>query len=219
MRRRTPTVLASLVATTLLTACSSGASDAGERPTPDASSTGTSTPTPQSSPAQSTTTPAPSAAAEAKVPTFPSGTGEQLAQNRGAWDLVLRDVRVGEHDGFDRVVVELAGTGTPGWAARYVRTPRAEGSGAVVDVRGDTFLGITVSGVIIRAGYPKTPADHFRGPRHFAPRHGGAIEDVHVGGVFEGYSQLFLGIDGDRTPFRVFALTNPSRLVVDVKDA
>jgi len=36
--------------------------------------------------------------------------------------------------------------------------------------------------------------------------------------VFEGYGQLFLGLDGDRAAFRVFTLKDPSRLVIDVQD-
>jgi len=195
MRARTAHALGLLAATCLLTACGSPA-------------------TTLPSAAPSTTTPAPSD--DTGVP-FPSGTGRQLVKHRGAWDLVLRDVRVGTHDGFDRVVVEFEGSGTPGWGAEYVTTPRADGSGKVVDVSGDSYLAVSISGVTIRQGYPRTPADFFHGARHFAPADGGAIEDVSVGGVFEGYSQLFLGIDGEKVPFRVFALANPPRLVVDVE--
>ena len=42
---------------------------------------------------------------------------------------------------------------------------------------------------------------------------------MYVGGTFEGYTQVLAGIDGDPVPFRVFTLTDPSRLVVDVVDA
>lgn len=219
MRRRTTIVLGLVAGTSLLTACGSSATDAGAQPAAGASSTGTTpTPTDQSPAAQPTTTAAPADVADVKVPDFPSGTGQQSASNKGAWDLVLRGVRVSKHDGFDRVVVVFKGAGTPGWSAQYVRTPTADGSGEAVDVRGDNFLDLYASGVTIRNGYPKTPADFFHGPRHFAPEHGGVIEDINVVGWFEGYSQLLLGIDGDKVPFRVFALTNPSRLVVDVKD-
>lgn len=202
--RRTTTWLGLVAAASLLTACGeSNGSDAD--PQPDANSSRT------------PTTSTAHGAADEQVPAFRSGTGRQRAENEGAWDLLLRDVRVGRHDGFDRVVVELAGTGTPGWVAEYVGTPRAEGSGEVVDVGGDHVLGVTVSGVTIRKGYPRTPPDFFRGDRHFTPELGGPVADVNLLGAHEGYSQLFLGIDGDRAPYRVFALSNPARLVVDVK--
>jgi hypothetical protein len=194
MRRSTTTVLGLVAATSLLTACGSSATDARAHSVRSADSTGRPT------------------------TSLPSGPRRQFAESKGAWDLVLRDVRVSEHEGFDRVVVEFEGTGTPGWGARYVKTPRADGSGVAVDVHGDSFLGVSISGVTIRKRYPETPADFFRGRRHFMPEHGGRIADVNVGGVFEGYSQLFLGIDGDQAPFRVFARTSPSRLVVEVHD-
>ncbi|RHW27264.1 hypothetical protein D0Z08_08845 [Nocardioides immobilis] len=63
------------------------------------------------------------------------------------------------------------------------------------------------------------PADnYYRGPRQFTPENGGDVDDVYVVGTFEGYTQVLDGIDGAPAPFRVFALTNPSRLVVDVVD-
>jgi hypothetical protein len=43
-------------------------------------------------------------------------------------------------------------------------------------------------------------------------------DDVYVAGTFEGYTQVLAGIEGDRVPFRVFALSDPARLVVDVAD-
>lgn len=209
MRRRITTVLGLVAAASALTACSSGSTDAGPEPAAVASGKASVTaPTPTSTDS-----------AGAPGPAFLSGSDRQTIRNKGEWDLVLRDVRVGTHDGFDRVVVEFKGTGTPGWGVRYVRTPRADGSGEPVDVDGDNVLAVNVSGVIIRKGYPKTPADFFHGARHFTPRDGAIVEDVNLGGVFEGYSQLFLGIEGDRAPYRVFALTHPSRLVVDVKNS
>lgn len=228
MRRITTTVLGLAAATSMLsglTACGSSPADTSGQPTPGAStgaatSGSPSTASPSTTSPSTTSQPAPSTtdAADVKVPAFPSGTGEQSANSKG-WDLVLSGVRVGTHDGFDRVVVEFKGRGTPGWGVKYVTTPRSDGSGEVVDLHGDSFLGVSIEGVTLRKGYPKTPADFFHGARHFAPEHGGAIEDVNVGGVFEGYSQLFLGLDGEKVPFRVFALRNPSRLVIDVKDA
>lgn len=69
----------------------------------------------------------------------------------------------------------------------------------------------------IRESYPDTAADFYGGPRHFAPEQSGVFEDANLVGVFEGYDQLFLGVQEDKAPFRVFALAEPSRLVVDVR--
>lgn len=216
MRRSAHSVIGIIAATSVLAACGSTATSVGAdaQSKPDVSSNG-------ETPAETT---------GKTKPQSPSDSGrqnakhkhlamkEQFVKNKGAWDLVLRDVRVGEHKGFERFVAEFRGTGTPGWSIRYVTAPRAEGSGAKVDVYGDNFLAVSISGVTLREGYPKVPEDFFGGHRHFAPPQGEVIEDVNVVGVFEGYEQLFLGLDGDKVPFRVFTLQNPSRLVVDVMD-
>ena len=147
-------------------------------------------------------------------PVFPEGTGRQTAENSGEWDLVLADVRVGEHDGYDRIVLEFTGTGTPGWTVNYVDEAVLDGSGKVVDLAGDAFLDIYASGTT----YPESEQDSYNGPRQFQPESGGDVVDVYVAGTFEGYTQVLAGIAGDRAPFRVFALSDPSRLVVDIAD-
>jgi hypothetical protein len=125
---------------------------------------------------------------------------------------VFTDLRVDEREGFDRIVLQFQGTGSPGWAVQYVDDPVLEGSGEHVPLDGDVFLDISASGTTWPArGY-------YDGPTRFAPVNGGHVEDVHVGGTFEGYTQVLVGIDGGRVPFRVFALTGPPRLVVDVVD-
>lgn len=215
MRRTTTTVLGLVAATSLLTACGSADTDADAEGRSGASSSSSSGSSDTSSTPQ--TDPSASPAAHADVPVFPAGTRPQLVNAKGEHDLVLRDLRVAEHDGFDRLVVQLDGTGTPGWQVEYVDKPRAEGSGETVDVRGDHALQVMISGVTLPEGDPP-PWDHYEGPRHFVPEDGGDVDDVDYLGWFEGYSQLFLGIDGDKAPFRVFTLDNPSRLVIDVQD-
>ena len=44
-----------------------------------------------------------------------------------------------------------------------------------------------------------------------------AVEPV-LRGVFEGYTQAFVGVDDEQRPFRVFSLEDPTRVVVDVRD-
>lgn len=145
-------------------------------------------------------------------PAFAESTALQFAENSGEWDLVLTGVRVAEGEGFDRIVLEFTGTGTPGWTVNYVDEAVLDGSGDVVELGGDTFLDIYASGTTWPA------ADYYSGPQQFEPENGGHVDDVYVAGTFEGYTQVLAGIGGDRVPFRVFALSDPSRLVVDVAD-
>jgi hypothetical protein len=43
------------------------------------------------------------------------------------------------------------------------------------------------------------------------------VEEVVYRFWFEGYTTAFVGVDGERKPFRVFALSDPTRVVVDIR--
>ena len=43
--------------------------------------------------------------------------------------LMVVNVRVGSHEGFDRVVFDLVGSGEPGWFIDYTNKPSQQGSG------------------------------------------------------------------------------------------
>ena len=56
----------------------------------------------------------------------------------GLGDLSPTDVRIGTHQGFDRVVFEFAGVGKPGWFTHYTDTPAQPGSGFPVEYQGNS---------------------------------------------------------------------------------
>ena len=145
------------------------------------------------------------------TPPFPSGV--QPAEQAASPDalVTVTDVRTGEHDGYDRVVFEVEGEGTPGWDVRYVDEPAQEGSGDPVEVTGAAVLQVTVTG----AGYPyDTGVDEFA-PGAPVPGPGTAVTQVVFGGTFEGTTQAFVGTTGE-SPFRVYLLEGPTRIVVEV---
>jgi hypothetical protein len=143
-------------------------------------------------------------------PEFPTSTDPQTAAPTGDWDLQLQDVRVGEHDGFDRVVLEFSGTAGPGWGVAWSGKAVAEGSGEVVPLDGERVLTISASGTAM----PEPGS--YEVPQRLGPS--GDVAEVQVNGWFEGYTQVFAGFRGEERPFRVFALADPPRLVVDVRD-
>lgn len=202
----------------LLTACGTDASptSASETSTtsPDRSaSSGKPTTTPSGTPSSSASAPEESPSATPPAPDgppFPESTEPQTAEPEGDWDLQLVDVRVGEHDGFDRVVLELSGTTTPGWGVAWSDEAVAEGSGEVVPLEGDHVLTISASGTAM----PEPGS--FEVPARLGPA--GSVAEVQVTGWFEGYTQVFAGVEGDERPVRVFTLTDPPRLVVDIAD-
>ena len=201
----------------LLAACGidtspTSASDATTPPSPETSETPSGTPSETPSTSASPTAPAesPSPTPAPDGPPFPGSTDPQTAEPSGEWDLQLVDVRVGDHDGFDRVVLELSGTATPGWGVSWSDEAVAEGSGDVVPLEGDHVLTISASGTAM----PEPGS--FQVPARLGPA--GAVAEVQVNGWFEGYTQVFAGVEGDERPFRVFTLTDPPRLVVDITD-
>jgi hypothetical protein len=112
----------------------------------------------------------------------------------------LLGVRAGRHACFDRLVLDL-NRGGEGYRVRYVSAVRAQGSGAVIPLRGGAFLQVDDQSMVTRrpampsvAGYP-------------------TFRQVAFGGSFEGYTTIGVGVRA-RLPFRVFRVEN--RLVLDV---
>lgn len=122
-------------------------------------------------------------------------------------------LRFGAHEGYDRIVLDLEGTGTPGWTSQYTDDPRLDGSGDAVDLDGSAYLVTTVTGL----RYPTEEGAHdFVGQRRFTPQGGGVVREVMYGDVFEGTANVYVGLASEQ-PFRVFLLQNPTRVVIDVQ--
>lgn len=122
------------------------------------------------------------------------------------------DVRVGTHDGYDRVVFEFE-QGTPELTLDRAEPPFSEdASGLPIEVNGDAFIGLRM-----RGGTRQTDAgtSSYDGPTDFAP---GFPTLVHLieGGDFERQSTWYLGLTGESC-VRVLLLDAPPRLVIDVE--
>ena len=146
---------------------------------------------------------------------FPADTSRDTATASADARLNLTDLDFGVHQGYDRIVLGLEGQGTPGWSVEYVDTPRAQGSGFAVEVEGEAYLQVNLTGMI----YPTAPdGQRYEGPEQINPERGGIVQEVEIGGVFEGHRQAFVGLSS-KQPFRVFSLDDPTRVVIDVQHA
>ena len=131
--------------------------------------------------------------------------------------------RVGRHDCFDRLVVDLGGAPAPGYDVRYIEPPyRAAGSGAPLLVAGGAVIQITVHAPAYDANgnstVPWSGTALVVRPDQFQAAGYRTFKDLVWGGSFEGYSSFGLGVRA-RLPFRVFQLDGPgdgTRLVIDV---
>ena len=224
MHRRSPVVPLTLLAGTalMLSACtldtpSSTATPTGSSTTPTTAKTGSSTTaTPDAAPGA--TSSAPSGTPEdnsAEAPDWGSGSqGEQAAEGS---TLTVSDLRVGNHpkEGFSRVVVEFDGQGAPGWNQPQWDVPAyTSGKGDPITVQGDHTM------VVRGTGVAAVPPDGQKkiGHRQITPtdyaNDGSSIDSVYIDPGFEGEFQVVLGTDSQT--YRIFSLSNPTRLVIDI---
>jgi hypothetical protein len=123
---------------------------------------------------------------------------------------IIEDVRVGQNEGFDRIVFEFRGDEVPAWTVQYIQEAFACGSGKPVPVGGGFILDVdirpaaahedgdlTIDATQLTAGFPQM------------------TEAVQICD-FEAVVQWVVGT-GTKARFRAFELEGPARLVVDVE--
>lgn len=140
-----------------------------------------------------------------------ASTADRSAEPTGT-RLTVTDVRVGTHDGFDRITFEVAGDGEPGWRVGYEDGPVGDASGLPVEVAGETALRVVLVGMAL-------PGDEVDGATTFlddvAGPEGGIVLEVVNDSVFEGHHTLLVGLD-ERVPYRLARLPDPTRVVIDL---
>lgn len=122
----------------------------------------------------------------------------------------LNSLRTGRHDCYDRLVLDIAGSGF-GYRAEYVDQVVQDGSGAPVPLRGGAKIRIIVQ-AMAATGFPAS-APELADVSGYA-----TFRQVAGAGSFEGQTTIGLGVRA-RLPFRVFTLPlegGGTRLVTDV---
>jgi len=207
VRNRPRTVTALLLSLLATPAVLAGCAQPG---TQSSSSSGTPTRAESTAPAQGS-----AEAGDTGAPAFPADAEPDTEQASSDASVTVSDIRVGRQDGFDRVVLEVGGTGTPGWDVRYVDAASSQGSGKPIDVAGDAVLQVTLTG----AGYPyDTGVKEFSADGPVTGAGTQTVTGVVYDATFEGSTVAFVGTKS-QAPFRVYLLQNPTRVVVDVADA
>jgi hypothetical protein len=122
----------------------------------------------------------------------------------------LVGIRAAHHPGFDRIVFDFKG-GLPDHRVRYVDRLIGDASGLPVRIAGRAILEIRFD-----------PADAHDASGPTAPaRRTFALPNIMTtvrSGDFEAVTTYGIGL-AKRTPFEVFTLTRPARVVVDVRAA
>lgn len=141
------------------------------------------------------------------------GTAEIVEKKRSTMEpALLKEVRTGRHENFDRIVFQFAGPDVPGYHVEYIDKPvRQCGSGAEVPLGGDGFLLVRLQ--------PANAHDE-NGKSTIVQRELNSnlpvIRESKLICDFEADVQWILGVSRPNR-YRVLELLNPARLVVDVK--
>ena len=205
-------VLAALVA-----GCGSdGAQEAG--PVPGAPTASESVPAETVETTPTTTESTPTEPTDTTEPTPPQSCPRQTGGEEGVY-MNLVDVRVGAHNGYDRVVFEFdepdpnpAGNGgIPYYQIKTAKPPFTEDpSDLPVEVEGEAFARIVFQGA---SGYDFDGNATYDGPRRLTPGFG-TLTDVVESGDFEATMTWTLGLSRT-TCWEIQELSNPTRLVID----
>jgi hypothetical protein len=113
----------------------------------------------------------------------------------------ISNVRAGQDGCFDRLVFDIRGANA-GYDVKYVNTVFDVAAGRPLNVPGGARLSVVVFANALTSHTPNVAG--------FS-----VFRSVVYGGTFEAVTVYGLGVRA-RLPFRVFTLTAPNRLVVDV---
>jgi hypothetical protein len=120
--------------------------------------------------------------------------------------VTIRSIAVGRHAAFDRVAFRLSGP-TAGYDVRYVPRLIQDPTGAVLPLAGSAVLTV----VLRQTTWVDAPSPRLNQTVGFP-----ALKQVRSAGEFEATASYGLGQAG-RDGFRVFRLTGPDRIVVDLR--
>lgn len=144
------------------------------------------------------------------VPATPAAAVPPAGTTAAPRVATLVDVRAAHHPGLDRVVFEFRGPlpsrRTAGWVSRLI----ADGSGHTVPVAGDAILALRFDGA---AGHDQNGKPTY-GPTRKTFALPGVIQVVQASD-FEATLTFGIGLSR-KTSYRVYTLTRPNRVVVDI---
>ncbi|MFF0244430.1 AMIN-like domain-containing (lipo)protein [Streptosporangium sandarakinum] len=140
----------------------------------------------------------------------PTGTREIEVERDLDESPIVTGARFAEHDGFDRVVIDVKGA-LPGYTVRWVPKLVQEGSGDPIDATGGAYLEVRMRPAAAHGGSGKPTWTG--GPIFQAGL--GNVQNVVKTGDFEGVVGVGIVLD-HRAGFRVTEQRSPNRLVIDV---
>jgi hypothetical protein len=200
-----------LVAVPLLLSAGCTGGDSQASTATNSSTTAARTTTPESTP-----TSAPASPTDEEQPAgtdFPADTSDDGGPAQAgsvadpAGQTHVSGIRLSSQQGYTRLVIDLSSHGVPAWTARY--TEASGPGGGPVEIEGKAFLRVAV-----QTG--AEPGNQGQSGTKASP---GPVAEAKTTGSFEGSEEVLVGMREGETPFRAFALTDPGRIVIDVRPA
>jgi len=142
----------------------------------------------------------------ATPPVWPTGPRTRSAGRYG----FLTAINLGQHGTYDRIVFQFTGD-VPGYRVSYVPHVYYDAKGTPVSLTGRAHLRVVFND---GSEFLLTGQRTYHGPDTLSP-YFPALRQVKLAGDFEGYLSFGIGVS-KRTGFRVFTLTHPNRVVIDV---
>ena len=144
--------------------------------------------------------------------TFEGTAGIVEKQYRTERSVVLEDVRLGRHAGYDRIVFEFRRNAMPGYHIEYVDKPAYRcGSGEAVWLAGDGWLSVRFDATQAHDDQGHSTIDYRERVVDFS-----ILREVQNTCDFEGEMTWVLGVSSPNH-YRVLELKQPTRLVLDIK--
>jgi hypothetical protein len=144
--------------------------------------------------------------------TFKGTAGIVEKQHQTERSVVLEDVRLGRHAGYDRIVFEFRHGSMPGYHIEYIDKPAYScGSGEAVWLAGDGWLRVSFDATQAHDDQGRSTVG-YRGRVVNLP----IVKEVQNTCDFKGEGTWVLGVSSPNN-YRVLKLKHPTRLVVDIK--
>jgi hypothetical protein len=133
-------------------------------------------------------------------------------KKEGIATVTLREVRAADQSEFDRVVFEFKETQVPGYRVEYVLVPVMDESERVMRLAGKAFLRVDLNPALAHSSETGAPSVKEREKRLNLS----TVIEFKQASDFEGIVSYALGLK-KKQPFRVMEMSNPARLVIDIK--
>jgi hypothetical protein len=184
----------------LAAACSS------QGPAPGVAATTSAKPLAAAGPTRGASSPDPAGGAPAnRAPTTATTSGAPQEPD-------LTTIRVAQHGAYDQAVFQFA-NGIPRYTVSYVPAVSQDAKGTPVPLPGRSFLRVVFHPASEATKLPTGPPG-YPSPGIISPYFPTLLQ-VSAAGNFEGYLSFGLGLSG-RAGYRVYTLTNPGRVVIDL---